>query len=297
MLLVIKKPKIIILIISNLTDRLGNQLFQYAAAKSLAEKNGASLKINKNFYTEQTGMGAYELHHFKITEEFVSKSELNEYMWPNDSLKYRILRKIYPKHIYFEALGGYDENFENLGDKVCLRGFWQSYKYFESIEDIIRKEFTIKHSLEGKNLLMSKQILNSTAVSVHIRRGDYLKPDNVKNYVSCSIDYYKRAIEIMTKKLSNPSFYFFSDDIKWVKESFPDSDNNHFVDFNTGKTAYEDLRLMTLCKANIIANSTFSWWGAWLNNTPNKIVIAPEKWFIDRELTTDALYPSDWITI
>ncbi|SEB81202.1 Glycosyl transferase family 11 [Maribacter dokdonensis] len=285
------------MIIAFLTDRLGNQLFQYAAAKALAIKNNTTVKLNKNFYTEQIGMGAYELHHFNIPEEFATKAELKHYMWPNDSLTYRILRKIFPKKVYFERTGGFDDNFKNLGDMVCLRGFWQSYKYFEDIEDIIRKEFSIKHPLQGNNLVMAEKIQNCNAVSVHIRRGDYLKPENTGNYVSCSIKYYKAAIQLMQKKLENPSFFFFSDDIEWVKENFKDNKHNYFVDFNTGKTAYEDLRLMTFCKANIIANSTFSWWAAWLNNNSSKVVVAPKKWFVDPEHSTKNLYPPNWISL
>lgn len=171
-------------------------------------------------------------------------------------------------------------------------GFWQSEKYFLPVEQDVRKSFSFNMDLLNKGTqTVAKEISWKESVSVHIRRGDYI---NSSNFGVCSIDYYKLAMSFISEKISDPIFVFFSDDIDWVKENIP-CPNAIYVSCNHGIDSWQDMYLMTQCKHNIIANSSFSWWGAWLNNNSNKIVIAPAKWF-NYSPNYDIL-PKEWITL
>ena len=139
---------------------------------------------------------------------------------------------------------------------------------------------------------MLKQIKESNAVSLHVRRGDYLLHD-VHN--TDKLEYYTKAMTYLESKVDNPTYFMFSDDIEWVKQNFRSQHKMIFVDFNDAKTNYEDIKLMSNCKHNIIANSSFSWWSAWLNTNPNKIVTAPQVWFNGDMYDYTDLVPKSWI--
>jgi hypothetical protein len=142
------------------------------------------------------------------------------------------------------------------------------------------------------------EIMDTNSVSLHVRRGDYLINPRAKQLlVVCDAEYYLKSVEIMSSKVERPHFYIFSDDIKWAKENIIMPFKTTFVGENGPRKSYEDLRLMSLCKHNIIANSSFSWWGAWLNENPNKIVIAPKQWFRSSEKDTKDLIPESWLKI
>lgn len=174
-----------------------------------------------------------------------------------------------------------------------LDGYWQSEKYFASCVNQVRQAFKFP-SLDKGNQLIAQQIEQVNSVSVHVRRGDYV--NNPLHGDICTLDYYKRAIGIINSKIANPQFYVFSDDVAWCKDnlSLP---NAVYVDGNQGKNSYKDMQLISLCKCNIIANSSFSWWGAWLNINSNKVVIAPRKWFNDTRFNVSDLLPNEWIKI
>jgi len=176
-------------------------------------------------------------------------------------------------------------------------GYWQSEKYFKSIEGVLRTELEYKAVLNDENALLLHDIISNESISVHIRRGDYLSVKvNSKLFSTCSIDYYMHAVNYFLNKYSNSVFYIFSDDIDWAKSNFI-GDRFRIIDNNFDNPEI-DLYLMSKCKHNIIANSSFSWWGAWLNSNPNKIVFAPQSWYKNKlnESTKD-LIPSDWIMI
>ena len=215
---------------------------------------------------------------------------------------YRRLKKYFPK---FESTSRLiqQENSLKYSDSILsvqhlcttYEGFWQSAKYFSTVEKDVRKTFTFhKDTLKQANKTLAYQILTSDSpfISVHVRRGDYLQEEDFRGV--CSVDYYRKAIEYLTHKVDNPRFIFFSDDIEWVKREFY-MDKSVFVDWNKGDASWQDMYLMTLCSHNIIANSSFSWWGAWLNENTNKIVIAPRRWFLNSE-NYDIL-PEDWIKL
>ena len=189
----------------------------------------------------------------------------------------------------------YDEGIIKKSGLVNIyQGFWQSEKYFFKYKEDVRDAFTFKkEKINAKTEELSNRLIQGeqTFISVHIRRGDYLlEPQRGV----CSITYYKNAIHLLLKKVQSPYFVFFSDDIKWAKEKIP-YDNSFYVDWNHDDDSWQDMYLMSLCKHNVIANSSFSWWGAWLNANQNKIVVAPKQWFLCRD-NYDIL-PDKWIKL
>ena len=269
------------MIISKLIGGLGNQLFQYAVARHIAELHNTSLRIDLSEFAKYK-LHKYSLQHFNIIENFSTYKSLGSFK----------VRK--EKNFHF------DKNFKEIEDNVLLAGYWQTEKYFIEIEDILRNEFTVKSKLTGKDLEISHRIASSNSVSLHIRRSDYV-PGTYKNQIfdSLEIDYYLRAINDLSKKESDLKLFIFSDDPKWVKDNMKFMFPVCYVDHNNAEKNYEDLRLMSLCKHNIIANSSFSWWGAWLNKNYDKYVYAPKQWFNSnvRDLDSKDMIPDSWIKI
>jgi Glycosyl transferase family 11 len=178
-----------------------------------------------------------------------------------------------------------------------LDGYWQSEKYFIDCSKLIRKDFTFKNELDSYNLKLKSKIDKTNSVSIHIRRGDYVNNLNTNaTHGLCSIDYYIKAVNYITERIESPYFFVFSDDIEWAKKNIMLNFPCQFISHNIGSKSYLDMQLMSLCKHNVIANSSFSWWGAWLNSNDNKIVIAPRKWFAVNTDICD-LIPSNWISL
>lgn len=284
-----------------LSGGLGNQMFQYAAACTLAKRLNMPLAIDTYALEKktQTTRRDYELDVFNIQARKVS------------TLRGKIFVKARPyiqKYASFFKNRGFfwDEwairyvpEFEQLRKATIMSGYFQNIQYFQGYEDDIRLEFTFKAPLKGKCLEYAKIIGSVQSVAVHIRRGDYLSDKSAaNNFVTCSIEYYKRAVSHILDNVENPVFFVFSEDMEWVKENLSFGDNQvYFIDCNRGEDSYLDMQLMSLCKHNIIANSSFSWWAAWLNSSKNKMVIAPEKWFQneDKNNLLDQFYPNTWI--
>ena len=181
--------------------------------------------------------------------------------------------------------------------KIKVNNFYQSEKYFKDINGIIRKEFTLKNPLTLRAQEVSKEISNTKkSVSLHIRRGDYISDKKTNTYHgTCDTTYYKKAIDYIHQNLESPTFFIFSDDIRWVKENLK-LENAVYVS-NPKIKDYEELILMSMCSHNIIANSSFSWWGAWLNQNPNKIVIGPKQWLTHKTADELDILPAEWIQI
>jgi hypothetical protein len=180
-----------------------------------------------------------------------------------------------------------------LQETVFFKGTWQAERYFKDIKEKFLQPFVFKSPIDSNNKTIIEKISTHNAVSVHIRRGDYLSSHWGKRlFVIKDISYYKRAIEYIRQNVNDPHYFFFSDDMQWIKENFQ-MPNCTYVDHNKGKKSYIDMYLMSLCKHNIIANSSFSWWGAWLNKNGNKIVVMPEKWMNDNSCT--GIFPDEWI--
>ena len=273
------------MITTKIMGGLGNQMFQYAAGKSLSLRLGVSLKLDVSYFRGQN-LREYELIFFNI-EEDIAYSHL-QFPWGKKFLERMGLTSYYrEKHFH------YDANFESLGVPICLEGYWQSYKYFMAIDEVIKNVFVPKENSIDPELL--EEVKSANVVSVHFRRGDYLSDDKTNSeHGVLESDYYHNAILTIKNNVPNPVFFVFSDEIEWVKKQSFFSDKAIYI---TGKKNYEDLYLMSLCRHNIIANSTFSWWGAWLNANPNKLVIAPHKWFNYIAASTDDLLPKNWLRV
>lgn len=291
------------MIIVNLVGGLGNQMFVYAAGRYLAEKNNAVLKLNISSF-EDCKLRDYDLGSFNIIENIATKEEVALF---DKKLKPRGFKKIIKKlsdplnrHtnvIYKEKKEFvFDSGFKKLPSNVYLGGYFQNEKYFNSIENIIRKELVVKAPQLGKDLDLYNIIKDSSSVALHIRRGDYASNEKTKQvHGLLPIEYYLKSVELIKSKFSNPHFFVFSDDCQWATDNLRIDAQFTVVSHNDASKSFEDLRLMSQCKHQIIANSSFSWWGAWLNNYINKIVIAPKKWFQTTKHDTSDLLPKSWI--
>jgi hypothetical protein len=294
------------MIVVQLRGGLGNQMFQYAFGKCLATKNNTSLSLDTSFlqsklpFKKWATQMQYELHIFDVQADL--KKNLftsNLFLYPIAKTEHLIRTKLIERKfsLLTETDFGCSAEFLTAGDNRYLIGNFQSEQYFKEIESQIRKDFTFKASLNTTNSQWAENIKNCNSVSIHIRRGDYISINrNAKKFAAIPIKYYSDAVEIMAKKISQPVFFLFSDDIKWAKENIQVDYPVHFVQNNTN-SAGDDMRLMSYCKHNIICNSTFSWWSAWLNGNPHKIVIAPLKWFEDSSINSKDIYPSEWIKL
>lgn len=270
------------MIISNLTGGLGNQMFQYAFGRHLAIKNGTDLKLhftNALFNTQYS----YGLDIFNIKAQIASNSDLKKISVFKNRIINRILYlfderlKIQFNKIIITDRPPYFFNSSALKFKgnAYFQGYWSNEKYFKDIEDTIRKDFTFKKKLNKKNQEIANIIKKTNSVSLHVRRGDYV--NNIYNPYALvlGMKYYENSIRIIDHKVKLPVYFIFSNDIKWCKQNFKFKNKIYFINNNKGDSSYRDMQLMSLCKHNIIANSTFSWWGAWLNQNKNKIVIKP----------------------
>jgi hypothetical protein len=288
------------MIIAQLIGGLGNQMFQYAAARRLAILKQTDLKFDIScfkYYEDRE----YDLDCFNIIEDFASRQEVYRLKGPDGKISrkiFKIITKIKPYNMrsYIgERQFNFDPEIFKAPEDVYLEGYWQSEKYFKEIEDIIRNEFRVKYIPDDDNKRTADKISVCDSVALHIRRGDYVTDKTVyKVHGTCSLEYYDAAVDMIKKNIDKPRFFIFSDDPEWAKNSLKLDNAVTFMDRNLGRRDYEDLRLMTLCKHFIIANSSFSWWGAWLCENPGKIVIAPKRWFNDPSINTDDLIPEGW---
>ena len=291
------------MIVVKLIGGLGNQLFQYAAARRLAYTHNVPLKLDiSGFHIYK--LHSYSLHHFNIIEDFVDVSDIADFV-PVKNMAVKIANRLmqmgtpyYRQNVIKERYFHFDPNILLAGRHVCLEGYWQSEKYFKDIEDIIRNEFTIKDRSDALNTQIACEISARDSVAMHIRRGDYTSDANTnKVHGVSSMLYYRQAIQLVSSRINKLHLYIFTDDPAWAKQEIRFDCPTTLLTHNNADKNYEDLRLMSLCKHNILANSTFSWWGAWLNRNPAKIVIAPKKWFNDKSRNTDDLIPDGWLRL
>jgi len=288
------------MIITRISGGLGNQMFQYAIAKAIAKKNNDVFKLDLSFYPKQT-LRKYELDLLNIDEHIASEDECIK-LRGKENLVFKVKNRLgltinRPKSYILESsLTLFDFVIYNREGNIYLDGFWQNEEYFKSIRKDILKDFTLKDVIEEEVKKYLESIQNSNSVSLHVRRGDYIDNSYTNNvHGVCSLRYYKKAIEHIIQKIEKPIFYIFSDDIAWCKDNFDFLESKVFVD-NT-KSALDDLELMKHCKHNIIANSTFSWWGAWLGKNSDKIVVAPQVWFVEDGWKDLTIAKKEWIKI
>lgn len=273
------------MIIVRLIGGLGNQLFQYAVARHLAEIHKTELKIDISGF-ETYKLHKYSLLPFNIQENFASPEEVAALKWHKQGIAEYVVRRVLrrtPKpaltYIREKKKFHFDPDILKLPDGIYLEGSWQSEKYFVDIAGIIRREFTVNMSPKGRDKKLSEEMKLCDSISLHIRRGDYVtNPGTNRIHGTCDLDYYRCCVERLASKVKHPHFFIFSDDPGWVRDNLKLPYPITFVDHNKADKNYEDLRLISKCKHHIIANSTFSWWGAWLGAHPGKMVYAPKHW-------------------
>lgn len=265
------------MVVVKISDGLGNQLFQYALGRSIALKRNETLKLDISSFNKNYKLRDYMLEKFNIESSDLTRIEQIKY-----KVIYRYIRSIMNKtdilnplfsNIYKDKIDyKYDKNVFETNSNY-FSGYWQDYRYFNDIRSKLIKELTLKEKLNDINQATLINIKNTNSVSIHVRRGDYL---NIEGQEVCDLEYYKKSIDYIKYHVIDPTFFIFSDDITWVKQNIL-IENVYYVDFNSKNPEF-DVELMKNCQHNIIANSTFSWWAAWLNNNNTKIVIEPLEW-------------------
>jgi len=291
------------MIIVRLMGGLGNQLFQYAAGRRLAEIHQTTLKYDLTFLLDRTPkknftFRDFDLPIFNITVNVASDSEINAYYNTINRAKRKFL-PTYPNPYFKERFFHFDPSVLQLPDNCYLDGHWTSDKYFIDIEQLIRKELTFKNQLDERGELLSKKIQNCNSICLNVRRGDYVTNADINSKIGLTnLDYFFNAVELINKKTKAPEIFIFSDDIEWCAENLKFNLPTHIVDHSYKGHKFEQyLKLMTQCKHFIIPNSTFAWWGAWLSSYKDKVVITPKKWFNDSTLDDKDLRPQDWISL
>lgn len=281
-----------------LKEGLGNQLFQYAAGRCLAEKRNTTLMLD-TFSFKSNALRKYALNNFNINVRICD--ETDHFMVRAKYALKNLFDQVHAfenKWVYQQKGLNFDKCFLNLPNGSCIEGYWQNEKYFKDIENIIRVEFLVVSKPCDLNASFLDKIKSSNSVSLHVRRGDYVHSKEASAvHGVCGLNYYIKAVNYIKEHITNPHFFVFSDDIPWAKGNLTLTGNQvDYIDHN-GNLDHEDLRLMYNCKHNIIANSSFSWWGAWLNNNPAKIIIAPSKWFNDPARNSNDIVPENWVKI
>lgn len=283
-----------IMIIVRFKGGLGNQLFQYGLYKSLA-KLGKDVRADISDYEEKRDFRKFQLKDIGMEVNYANERDIIRYRGKWNNIIEIILRRYGLRKNYFRENEAVFEKKIFSMDNVYLDGFWQNELYFKAIELEMREEIT-KLFCQSKNIKkmdLKKQIESVNSVSVHIRRGDYIKEKSIYTNLGES-DYYNKAINFIREKEEKPVFFLFSDDTEWIRGKYAGEDVV-IVENYKDKSEQEDLILMSKCKHNIIANSSYSWWAAWLNNNNNKIVIAPKEWFTNDKRTN--IVCSSWLSI
>ncbi|MFZ4396972.1 MAG: alpha-1,2-fucosyltransferase [Kiritimatiellia bacterium] len=286
------------MVIVSLTGGLGNQLFQYAAGRAVALRQRTSLLMDITAFEIYT-LRAYRLSNFNIQESIAHTGWLPRLFGRPTNRYLRSLRRRLPyfwlQRVKERTQFAFDPDIFKNGRHVLLEGFWQNERYFREIAPLLRDEFSLRNQTDRENADMAVTIRNVNAVSIHVRRTDYvMNVRTAQTHGACSAAYYQAAMQMICANVRDPHFFVFSDDAAWAKNNLQFATPVTFVTHNQAERDYEDLRLMTLCRHHIIANSSFSWWGAWLGTNPGRIVIAPKRWFADETVDTSGLVPNGW---
>lgn len=287
------------MIIVRIWEGLGNQMFQYAYARALKEK-GRDVRIDldkayddvfrkyRNSASRENSVQNFRLSLFPLNMKRYRKyNYINRDTWVREAIYWLQANSLWKYKFYEEREPGYSESMEEIEGNYYIKGWFQSEEYFKSIRPILLKEFVPRKKLRIPDKLRAA-LNDSESVSLHVRRGDYVRLN-----LALDIGYYVKAMEHMEQIYENPIFVVFSDDLEWVKKNLPIK--GRFILANEDKNLkdYEELFLMSRCRSNIISNSTFSWWGAWLNQNRNKVVIAPKKWYKAQR----NIVPKEWTVL
>jgi len=299
------------MVIVKIIGGFGNQLFQYAAGRALSLHLKTELKLDFSFFDTEEKKKVLRLNVFNLPYTVAEKNDYRNIKNLEKPLFVkRILNKIGIRiPPFYKSSHIFEENILTIFDKkqqnnqnFYIEGWLGDEQCFINIRDLLLKELNINTILDEENNKIKSQIDATNSIAIHVRRGDYLKNAYFK---TLPIEYYIKAINEIIQKIRNPHFFFFSDDIDWVKNNFLHIENSNFIENNNKKDTQwstkgdvEDLMLIKSCKHQIIANSTYSWWGAWLNNNSDKLVYYPEQWFENTTAQTNfesnKFIPKNW---
>lgn len=289
------------MIIVKLQGGLGNQMFQYALGRTLSHIHNVPFSLDATAYAHDP-LRSYALSHFRIQERFASTEDIARfYRFKKKRGKMGFLYNCFfadESRYVEERRFNFDPRILETRDDAYVDGFWQTEKYFSPIATTIREEFTLKMPLGDRAVSLQHEIERSEqSVAIHVRRADYVANPSTHAYHGvCGKEYYNRAIKTLSGRLPRPHLFIFSDDEAWARENLRYPFPTTYIPREPMKD-HEDLYLMSLCRNNIVANSSFSWWGAWLNENPQKIVIAPKRWVATPKLNTADLIPDPWIIL
>jgi hypothetical protein len=292
------------MIISRITDGIGNQLFQYATGRAIALRTGLPMRLHPFGYSPVSNR-SFRLETYGLPATVMHDNEVARYLGPLRSHRRRWVRKLSAsvtkrlpfgwRRVVQERSLRFDPRILRIARPAYLAGFWQSERYFEDHSAAIRMELTLRHPIPERSRAVVEEIDGSESVGVVVRRGDYVGIPETQGI--CTSSYYERALSTLAALVPNGRVFVFSDDIPWCRENLdvvpPDS---IFVANEIPAAPEEHLRLLSRCRHFILANSTFAWWGAWLSLNPNKVVIGPSKWMQAGDRFVDIL-PSRWLRV
>ncbi|MCS3798576.1 alpha-1,2-fucosyltransferase [Niastella sp. OAS944] len=287
------------MVVVNLKGGLGNQMFQYSFGKGLAMLLNQELFLNTGIYDRGKSNRQYDLDIFKLSSHSIAGGEsIYRTLKESDGRIFHVNEKYFHYHgSLMKSLKKYSLVISPSDNVHWLcSGYWQSYKYFEHMESVLRNDFTFCNPIHEKWPNIAEQIEQRNSVMINVRRGDYLNKLDFHGVVDMA--YLTKAMDIVYKNVIDPWFCIFSDDMKWCRENFGGLKNIFFVDETYYDPKYQYyLQLMSMCKHFIISNSSFSWWAAWLCQRKNKLVIAPKNWFKDQDINAKDLLPPSWLSV
>ena len=290
--------------IVKLKGGLGNQMFQYAFAKLIESRTNDEVKLDFSAYNRlgDDVIRVPRIGKFNLSLQSATKQEIEsickfKHYGNSLSLRYKIgiyAEKTLNRKYFFES----DRSFIDpaiLIDNLYFDGYWQSYKYTDEVGDIIRKEFVPNYELSSKTAKFIDKVHKENSVFVGVRKGDYASSKKaIQHYGNFEQEYYLGAMEIISSRVDNPVFYIFSNDVAWCKQNLNWGEYNVvYREIEDQVDDFEELMIMSSCKHAIIVNSTYNWWGANLIKNPNKIVVAPKRWFFDN--ASIDIVPENWI--
>lgn len=291
------------MIITRVVGGLGNQLFQYAAGRSLALANEVPLKFDLRDYARHPDR-RYVLDEFDVAGGIATPDETEEALRRRNDRRWR--KRLQRLHVrppggvtfFRERVPCFDPAVERLRAPAYLYGYWQSERYFSGIRSQIREDLHPRFEPGSEALRFASQVLSCVSVAVHVRRGDYVSNPQVrKRLVVCLPDYYRRASGLLASKEPDLHYFVFSDDLEWTREHLTFLDPATFVVLDSPRSDLEEFWIMSQCRHFVIANSTFSWWAAWLGEHPRKQVVAPERWSLGEPGHDSDRYPAAWLRV
>lgn len=291
------------MIIVRLIGGLGNQLFQYALGRRLALERGVPLKLDLSWFQVQS-LRHYMLDRFKIDAEIATPDEIAYLTRSNGkgipNLLYKMGEKFVPYYrrtVVREVKRSFDPRILKVKPSAQLIGYWQSERYFKEIESHLRQELSLKQPLSSQSANIARQMQGSNSISLHVRRQDYVSSARrIQVYGVCSLEYYQRAVEYLRKNVPNPHFFVFSDDVTWAGSNLTFlAPMVEVIEVDGPARDEEELILMSRCKHHILANSSFSWWAAWIGTTPGTVVVAPRQWIRDPRRENPDIAPAAWV--